>query len=251
MPGRDARIDHGVSTRNPIRSILLLTVPAAAAVLLAVLTAAVSPPVALATAPPAKPPAKTPATTTPKPGSPAHAAAIRAANLKAGKALFAQLGCGACHTLGAARAVGTAGPNLDIIGLPAAEIVRQLTRGSIAMPSFRNRLTAKQISQLAGYIAASARARTSRPRDAKSLFLGYCGSCHVLQAAGSRGTIAVNLDLTRSTAEQVISALVTKHPLSMGFGVHFSGPELAAIAAFVAGPADAPPPAATTTAAGG
>ena len=237
-----------MSTRNLIRSILPVTVPAAAAVvLLAALTAAVSPPVALATSPPAKTPAKP--TPKPKPGTPAYAAAVRAANLKAGKALFAQLGCGACHILGAARAAGTAGPNLDVIGLPAAEIVRQLTRGSIAMPSFRTRLTAKQISQLAGYIAASARAKTSRPRDAKSLFLGYCGSCHVLEAAGSRGTIAPNLDLTRSTREQVISALVTKHPLSMGFGVHFSGPELAAIAAFVAGPADAPAPA-TTTAAG-
>lgn len=237
-----------MSTRNLIRSILLVTVPAAAAVvLLAALTAAVSPPVALATSPPAKTPAKT--TPKPKPGTPAYAAAVRAANFKAGKALFAQLGCGACHILGAARAAGTAGPNLDVIGLPAAEIVRQLTRGSIAMPSFRTRLTAKQISQLAGYIAAASRAKTSRPRDAKSLFLGYCGSCHVLEAAGSRGTIAPNLDLTRSTREQVISALVTKHPLSMGFGAHFSGPELAAIAAFVAGPADASAPV-TTTAAG-
>lgn len=238
-----------MSTRNPIRSILLPTVPAAAAVLLVALAAAVLPPVAPATSPPAKTSAKTTPRPTPEPGTPAYAAAVRAANLKAGKALFAQLGCGACHILGAARAAGTTGPNLDVIGLPAAEIVRQLTRGSIAMPSFRTRLTAKQISQLAGYIAASARAKTSRPRDAKSLFLGYCGSCHVLAAAGSRGTIAPNLDLTRSSREQVISALVAKHPLSMGFGVHFSGPELAAIAAFVSGPADAPAPP-TTTAAG-
>ena len=176
---------------------------------------------------------------------------MRAADLKAGGTLFVQYGCGACHTLAVARAAGTAGPNLDILGLPAAEIVGQLTQGSIAMPSFRTRLTAKQISQLAGYVAASARARTSRPRDARSLFLGYCGACHALLAAGSHGTLAANLDAQRYTEQQVISALVTRHPLAMGFGVHFSGPELSAVAVFVAGaplPAGASP--ATTTSAG-
>ena len=192
----------------------------------------------LAATPPVKPPVKP------------SAAAVRAADLKAGSTLFSQNGCGACHTLVAARAAGTSGPSLDVLGLPAAEIVGQLTRGSIAMPSFRKRLTAKQISQLAGYVAATARARSSRPRDARSLFLGYCGGCHVLAAAGSRGYTAANLDAKATTAEQVISALVNRHPLSLGFGVHFSGPELSAVAAFVAGPAAAAPAATTTTANG-
>ena len=212
----------------------------AAAVGAAVLAVLVPSPASLAATPPAKAPAK------------ATAAAVRAADLRAGSTLFAQYGCGACHTLAAARAAGTAGPSLDVLGLPAAEIAGQLTRGSIAMPSFRTRLTVKQISQLAGYIAASARARAGRPRDVRSLFLGYCGGCHALQTAGSRGAAAPNLDARPYTAAQVIAALVTQHALSMGFGVHFSGPELAAVAAFVAGPA-APadtPPAATTTAGG-
>lgn len=225
------------------RSVLLPAALAAGVTVLAPLAFAVP---ALAARPPAKTPVKAPAKPTAKP----TAAAVRAADLRAGGMLFAQYGCGACHTLAGARAAGTGGPDLDVLGLPAAEIAGQLTRGSISMPSFRTRLTAKQITQLAGYVAATARARTSRPRDAKSLFLGYCGGCHVLRAAGSRGNSAPSLDAKRITAEQVTSAIVTLHPLSLGFGVHFSGSELAAVAAFVAGPATEPPPAATTTSGG-
>ena len=215
----------------------------------ALVATAVAVPAPAATPPAASAPAAKPAA---KPAPKPSVVAVRAADLKAGGTLFAQYGCGACHTLAAARVAGTAGPNLDILGLPVAEIVGQLTHGSIAMPSFRTRLTPKQIAQLAGYVAASARARTTRPRDARSLFLGYCGSCHLLQAAGSRGVISVNLDAQRYTDRQVIFAVVTQHPLALGFGIHFSTPELSALAVFVAGsqsPADASPATTTTAAA--
>lgn len=242
---------------RPSRRASVAAVVAAAAVLAAVAVvvpafaapAATPPAVKTVGAPAPKPaarPASKPAT---KPAPKPSAAALRAANIRAGGTLFGQFGCGACHTLAAARAAGTAGPNLDVLGLPGAEIAGQLTRGSIAMPSFRTRLTVAQISQLARYVAASSRAGTSRPRDARTLFVGYCGSCHVLQAAGSRGAVSVSLDAKRYTDQQVISALVTQHPLSMGFGVHFSEVELPALAAYVAGAASsaAAPPATTTT----
>lgn len=110
------------------------------------------------TAPAKAAPAKAPVKLTP--------AQARAADLRAGATLFANSGSGACHTLAGARAVGRAGPDLDVLGLPAAEIARQLTKDSIAIPSFKNRLSAAQIAQLAGYIAATAKARGTRPRDA-------------------------------------------------------------------------------------
>ena len=90
--------------------------------------------------------------TAPKPVAPKpSAAATRAADLRAGATLFAQNGCGACRTLAGARSHGAKAPDLDVLGLPPAEIVRQLTRGSIGMPSFKGRLSTAQIAQLAGH----------------------------------------------------------------------------------------------------
>lgn len=205
--------------------------------------AAVSKPVvsAATTTPTKKPvPAKPKPTLTP--------AQLRAANLRAGAALFAANGCGACHTLAAAHGAGTAGPNLDLLGLPAAEIVKQLTKGSISMPSFKARLTAAQIGQLAGYVVATARARGTRPRDPATLFRGYCGTCHALAAAGTPGAVAPRLDGHSYTAADVQSAVVSGHPVSLGFGSHLDGSELQAIAAYVAA---ASPPAQPATTTGG
>ena len=161
-------------------------------------------------------------------------AALKAAALRAGASLFADNGCGACHALAGARATGARAPSLDALGLPAAEIARQLTRGSISMPSFRTRLTATQIGQLAGYIAATAKSRSTRPRDPASLYRGYCGMCHALPAAGATGVTAVRLDARALSTAEVVNGIVQQHPLSQGFGVHLTASELAALARFVA-----------------
>ena len=172
----------------------------------------------------------------PKPVRPAtpSAAAVKAAALRAGATLFADNGCAACHALAGARATGARAPSLDVLGLPAVEIARQLTRGSISMPSFRTRLTATQIAQLAGYIAATAKNRSTRPRDPASLYRGYCGMCHALPAAGATGVTAARLDAKALSAAEVVNGIVQQHALSQGFGVHLTASELAALARFVA-----------------
>jgi mono/diheme cytochrome c family protein len=73
----------------------------------------------------------------------------------AGKELFASNGCGSCHTLAAAGASGTVGPNLDQ-AKPSFELaVTRLTKGQGGMPAFGDKLEAQQIADLAQYVVDS------------------------------------------------------------------------------------------------
>jgi mono/diheme cytochrome c family protein len=73
----------------------------------------------------------------------------------AGKAVFASAGCSGCHTLKAAGATGTIGPNLDKLKPPYDRIKRQVEHGGGPMPAFQGRLTAKQIEDVAAFVYAS------------------------------------------------------------------------------------------------
>ena len=72
--------------------------------------------------------------------------------------------------------------------------------------------------------------------DGKALFTDNCGSCHTLSAAGTSGTVGPNLD------EVDVNAVVVEDVVREGSGTmpSFEGDltddEIAAIAAFVAGP---------------
>ena len=72
-----------------------------------------------------------------------------------GASLFTQ-NCSSCHTLAAAHAKGTVGPNLDQLKPSKALVVRQVTNGGGGMPAFGGRLSAKQIDAVATYVASSA-----------------------------------------------------------------------------------------------
>ena len=88
------------------------------------------------------------------PGSPA---AREPAGARAGKTVFASAGCGSCHTLEAAGSRSSAGPNLDETD-PGAALVREVVaNGSGAMPSFRDRLTEREIRDVAAFVASSAK----------------------------------------------------------------------------------------------
>jgi mono/diheme cytochrome c family protein len=78
-----------------------------------------------------------------------------AGNAAAGKTVFASSGCSSCHTLKAAGAVGTIGPNLDTAKPAYALIVSRVTSGKGAMPAFGSTLTAAQIGDVAAYVYAS------------------------------------------------------------------------------------------------
>jgi mono/diheme cytochrome c family protein len=73
-----------------------------------------------------------------------------------GSAVFASAGCGRCHTLKAARASGTLGPNLDQLR-PSTDTVSGIVRsGAGAMPSFSGKLTDPQIAAVASYVSTVA-----------------------------------------------------------------------------------------------
>jgi mono/diheme cytochrome c family protein len=73
-----------------------------------------------------------------------------------GAQVFSSAGCGGCHTLKAAGASGTTGPNLDSLKPTAATVAAIVRSGAGVMPSFSSRLSAAQIQAVARYVASSA-----------------------------------------------------------------------------------------------
>jgi mono/diheme cytochrome c family protein len=76
----------------------------------------------------------------------------------AGKAVFASAGCNGCHTLKAAGATGTVGPNLDQVKPAYDKVLHQVEVGGGAMPPFKGTLTPKQIQDVAAFVFASTHA---------------------------------------------------------------------------------------------
>ena len=72
-----------------------------------------------------------------------------------GKAVFASAGCGNCHTLAAAKASGTIGPNLDSLEPDYRAVTAQVTNGGAQMPAFKSQLNAQQIADVAAYVVTS------------------------------------------------------------------------------------------------
>ena len=91
-----------------------------------------------------------------KSGGGAAAPATPAQLAARGKAVFASAGCGACHTLAAAGAAGTAGPNLDQRKPAATLVAARVTDGKGAMPGYKGRLGDDDIQAVAAYVAQSA-----------------------------------------------------------------------------------------------
>ena len=75
-----------------------------------------------------------------------------------GAKIFKGAGCAGCHTLAAASATGTVGPNLDQLAsaLTAAIVANQVTNGGAVMPAFKGKLSTAQIQAVAQYVASSA-----------------------------------------------------------------------------------------------
>ena len=76
-----------------------------------------------------------------------------------GSSVFASSGCGSCHTLAAAKATGTVGPNLDSLKPDYRAVTAQVTNGGApnggTMPSFKSSLSAQQIADVAAYVVKS------------------------------------------------------------------------------------------------
>ena len=88
-----------------------------------------------------------------------HKASSSASNSPGAK-VFAAADCGSCHTLSAADAKGTIGPNLDQLKPEKARVARQVTNGGVGMPSFEKKLSAGEIDQVATFVADETRKAT-------------------------------------------------------------------------------------------
>jgi mono/diheme cytochrome c family protein len=137
-----------------------------------------------------------------------------------GKELFVSK-CGSCHTLAHAGTNGSIGPNLDdafrqdradgvksasIQGLVGYWIENPNTQGKMPARIF----TGQQAQNVAAYVGAVAAVpgqdtgalaqagavQGTSPAAGKQVFtgIGGCGSCHVLAAAGTTGTVGPSLD---------------------------------------------------------
>ena len=72
-----------------------------------------------------------------------------------GEAIFAEAGCGGCHTLEAAGTSGTVGPNLDDSKPDKELVIDRVTNGQGAMPAFKDSYSPEQIEAVADYVVAS------------------------------------------------------------------------------------------------
>jgi hypothetical protein len=77
-----------------------------------------------------------------------------------GAKVFDSAGCDGCHTLAAAKSKGTVGPNLDQLRPDAQRVERQVRNGGVGMPSFRNKLSGVEISQVAEFVSEATRSST-------------------------------------------------------------------------------------------
>ena len=73
-----------------------------------------------------------------------------------GSAVFISAGCGKCHTLKAAGATGSVGPNLDQLQPTAAQVSQIVQSGGGVMPSFSGKLSAAEIAAVASYVSTVA-----------------------------------------------------------------------------------------------
>jgi cytochrome c551/c552 len=71
-----------------------------------------------------------------------------------GAKVFAQAGCGSCHTFKAAGSTGSVGPNLDDLKPSFDRVVKQVTNGGANMPSFKDELSKQEIEDVAHYVSS-------------------------------------------------------------------------------------------------
>jgi mono/diheme cytochrome c family protein len=77
------------------------------------------------------------------------------ANARAGATVFAETGCGACHTLAAAGASGDVGPSTSS-GRPTRTSAAKFESGGGVMPAYKGDLSAQQIRDVAAFVAMRA-----------------------------------------------------------------------------------------------
>jgi mono/diheme cytochrome c family protein len=70
-----------------------------------------------------------------------------------GATVFAEAGCGGCHTYEPAGSNGSVGPNLDDANVTFEQAVEQVTNGGGGMPAFKGDLTPQEIEAVARFVS--------------------------------------------------------------------------------------------------
>lgn len=179
-----------------------------------------------------------------------------------GKQLFTGR-CGQCHVLADAGTNGQVGPNLDEAfddvraeGFDESTI-RDVVRGQIeypvsnpgtegpGMPGPSETLKgledrdaaadaiAAYIASVAGKPGAGGDAEAAPPSDPKQLFVQSCGSCHVLDDAGTSGTIGPSLDAAKPTLDRAIDQITNGGGGMPAFGDRLSEEQIRALAEYI------------------
>lgn len=74
---------------------------------------------------------------------------------EAGATIYAENGCGSCHTLADAGSTGNIGPNLDESSVDFAAAVEQITNGGGGMQAYSGTLSEEEIADVAAYVVTA------------------------------------------------------------------------------------------------
>ena len=88
-------------------------------------------------------------------GEEEEAATEDTGNESPGQAVFTST-CASCHTLKAAGAAGTVGPNLDELQPSKALVEHQVINGGGGMPPFKGVLSNEQVQEVAQFVSSEA-----------------------------------------------------------------------------------------------
>jgi cbb3-type cytochrome c oxidase subunit III len=182
-----------------------------------------------------------------------------------GQQLFSQK-CAACHTLAAAQASGTIGPNLDDafgsdrkqgykessienvvldqIRLGSGEIATYTTNNKFTTqtPMPANLVKGQDALDVAAYVASVA--GTSAPgasgalstlgTNGEAIFKGAgCAGCHALAAAGATGTVGPNLDQIKPSTAIVAHQVTNGGTIMPAFKGKLTSAQIQAVAKYV------------------
>jgi len=170
------------------------------------------------------------------------------ADTQNGQKLFTA-NCAGCHTLAAANASGTVGPNLDAaFGPSRAQGFKQSTIQNVVLlqirdaskPMPQNLVKGQDAQDVAAYVAAvagtagaAAKPPSALGNDGKAIFQNECASCHTLKAAGATGTVGPNLDQLKPAQAIVVRQVTNGGAVMPPFKDKLTPAQIAAVASFV------------------
>jgi cbb3-type cytochrome c oxidase subunit III len=186
-------------------------------------------------------------------------------DLQSGQQLFTA-SCASCHTLAAAGAAGTIGPNLDNafaadrkqgyaqssienvvldqIRLGSGQVATYTTNKKFTlqpqMPA--NLVKGQDAVDVAAYVASVAGAGgfataggspASLGNNGEAIFKGQCAGCHTLAAAGTHGTVGPNLDQLKPAMAVVVHQVTNGGAVMPAFKGKLTPAQIQAVAKYV------------------